>query len=98
MGGAKAASLSSVDHQGNPSLTSSFATRLIIQDNVHVLMGAYQSSCSFTATAVAERYGIPFMVGKSAAGNITGRGLNGYSGVHQSPPIMHAPICGFLPT
>jgi branched-chain amino acid transport system substrate-binding protein len=36
-------------------------------------MGAYQSSCSFTATAVAERYGVPMMVGDSAAGNITGR-------------------------
>jgi branched-chain amino acid transport system substrate-binding protein len=40
-----------------------------------VLMGAYQSSCSFTGTAVAERYGIPFMVGESAALNITGRGF-----------------------
>ena len=58
-----------------PSLAQQLATRLITQDNVHVLMGAYQSSCSFTATAVAERYGIPFMVGESAALNITGRGF-----------------------
>src|SRR5215510_6361600 len=64
-----------VDHQGNPSLAQQLATRLITQDKVHVLMGAYQSSCSFTATAVAERYGIPFMVGESAALNITGRGF-----------------------
>jgi branched-chain amino acid transport system substrate-binding protein len=42
---------------------------------VNVLLGAYQSSCSFTATAVAEKYGIPMMVGESAAGNITGRGF-----------------------
>jgi branched-chain amino acid transport system substrate-binding protein len=67
--------LTFVDHQGNPSLAQQLATRLITQDNVHVLMGAYQSSCSFTATAVAERYGIPFMVGESAALNITGRGF-----------------------
>ncbi len=64
-----------VDHQGNPSLAQQLATRLITQDKVNVLMGAYQSSCSFTATAVAERYGIPFMVGESAALNITGRGF-----------------------
>jgi branched-chain amino acid transport system substrate-binding protein len=64
-----------VDHQGNPSLAQQLATRLITQDKVHVLMGAYHSSCSFTATAVAERYGIPFMVGESAALNITGRGF-----------------------
>ena len=74
MGGAKL-ELIFVDHQGNPSLAQQLATRLITQDKVHVLMGAYQSSCSFTATAVAERYGIPFMVGESAAGNITGRGF-----------------------
>jgi branched-chain amino acid transport system substrate-binding protein len=64
-----------VDHQGNPSIAQQLATRLITQDKVDVLMGAYQSSCSFTATAVAERYGIPFMVGESAALNITGRGF-----------------------
>ena len=73
-GGAKL-ELTFVDHQGNPSLAQQLATRLITQDTVHVLMGAYQSSCSFTATAVAERYGIPFMVGESAALNITGRGF-----------------------
>ncbi len=73
-GGAKL-ELIFTDHQGNPSLAQQLATRLITQDKVHVLMGAYQSSCSFTATAVAERYGIPFMVGESAAGNITGRGF-----------------------
>jgi branched-chain amino acid transport system substrate-binding protein len=73
-GGAKL-ELTFVDHQGNPSLAQQLATRLITQDKVHMLMGAYQSSCSFTATAVAERHGIPFMVGESAALNITGRGF-----------------------
>src|SRR5437899_10493241 len=34
-----------VDHQGNPSLAQQLATRLITQDKVDVLMGAYQSSC-----------------------------------------------------
>jgi branched-chain amino acid transport system substrate-binding protein len=74
LGGAKL-ELIFVDHQGNPSLAQQLATRLITQDKVHVLMGAYHSSCSFTATAVAERHGIPFMVGESAALNITGRGF-----------------------
>src|ERR1700728_1632548 len=64
-----------VDHEGNPSTAQQWATRLITQDKVVALMGAYQSSCSFTATAVAERYGIPFMVGESAALNITSRGF-----------------------
>src|SRR5262245_10757290 len=73
-GGAKL-ELTFVDHQGTPAVAQQLATRLITQDKVHVLLGAYQSSCSFTATAVAERYGIPFMVGDSAALNITGRGF-----------------------
>ena len=34
-------------------------------------MGAYQSSCTFTATAVAERYGVPSSSGNSSALNIT---------------------------
>jgi branched-chain amino acid transport system substrate-binding protein len=41
-GGAKL-ELTFVDHQGNPSLAQQLATRLITQDAVHGLMGAYQS-------------------------------------------------------
>jgi branched-chain amino acid transport system substrate-binding protein len=74
LGGAKL-ELVFADHQGNPSVAQSQALRLITQDKVHVLFGAYQSSCTFTATQVAERYGIPFVVGDSAALNITGRGF-----------------------
>jgi branched-chain amino acid transport system substrate-binding protein len=74
MGGAKI-DVVFVDHEGNPSTAQQLATRLITQDQVNALMGAYQSSCSFTATAVAERYGVPFMVGESSALNITTRGF-----------------------
>ena len=74
LGGAKI-EVTFVDHQGDPSLAQQVTTRLVTQDKVNALMGAYQSSCSFTATAVAERYGIPFMVGDSTALNITGRGF-----------------------
>jgi len=73
-----------VDHQGVPATAQQLATRLITQDKVHALLGAYQSSCSFTATAVAERYGVPFLVGDSAALNITGRG---FQWVFRSTPI-----------
>jgi branched-chain amino acid transport system substrate-binding protein len=63
------------DHQGNPSVGQSQTLRLITQDHVAALLGAYQSSVSFAATAVAERYGVPWVVGDSVAGNITGRGF-----------------------
>jgi branched-chain amino acid transport system substrate-binding protein len=74
LGGAKL-ELTFIDHQGNPSVAQQQALRLINQDKVHALFGAYQSSCTFTATPVAERFGIPFVVGDSAALNITGRGF-----------------------
>jgi len=74
LGGAKL-DVTFVDHQGNPSTAQQLATRLVAEDKVNALMGAYQSSCTFTATPVAERYGIPFMVGDSSALNITSRGL-----------------------
>ena len=47
------------DHQGNPATAQSEALRLITQDHVAALCGCYQSSCTLTASAVAERYGIP---------------------------------------
>src|SRR5882757_3990068 len=74
LGGAKL-ELTFIDHQGNPSVAQQQALRLINQDKVHALFGAYHSSCTFTATPVAERFGIPFVVGDSAALNITQRGL-----------------------
>lgn len=63
------------DHQGNPSTGQSQALRLIQQDKVTAVIGAYQSSVTFASTQVAERYGIPFVVGDSVAANITGRGF-----------------------
>ncbi|MFZ1909378.1 MAG: ABC transporter substrate-binding protein [Burkholderiales bacterium] len=63
------------DHQGNPSEGQSQTLRLITQERVVGMLGSYHSSVSLTATAVAERYGIPFVVGDSVAANITGRGF-----------------------
>jgi branched-chain amino acid transport system substrate-binding protein len=74
LGGAKL-ELVFIDHQGNPAVAQQQALRLINQDKVNVLFGAYQSSCTLTATPVAERNGIPFVIGDSAALNITQRGF-----------------------
>jgi branched-chain amino acid transport system substrate-binding protein len=83
LGGAKIV-LVSADHQGNPAEGQSQTLRLITQEKVAALIGAYQSNVSFTATAVAERYGIPFVVGDSVAANITGRG---FKWVFRTTPI-----------
>jgi branched-chain amino acid transport system substrate-binding protein len=75
LGGAKI-QLVVADHQGDPSVGQQQTLRLITQEKVVAMLGAYQSNVSFTATAVAERYGIPFVVGDSVAENITGRGYH----------------------
>ena len=64
-----------VDHRGDPSMAQSLAQKLITSDRVAALFGAYQSSAAMTATAVSERYGVPFVVADSVAGNITTRGF-----------------------
>jgi branched-chain amino acid transport system substrate-binding protein len=83
LGGAKI-QLVEADHQGNPSLGQSEALRLITQEHVAAIVGAYQSSVTFAATTVAERNGIPWMVGDSSSPNITGRG---FKWVFRTTPI-----------
>jgi branched-chain amino acid transport system substrate-binding protein len=67
--------LVAADNQGNPSVGQSQALRLIQEERVVAMLGAYQSSVTLAATAVAERYGVPWVVGDSVAANITGRGF-----------------------
>ncbi|MEJ1975972.1 MAG: ABC transporter substrate-binding protein [Acetobacteraceae bacterium] len=63
------------DHQGNPATAQNEAVRLITQDKVAAMVGCYQSSCTLTASAVAERYGVPFVAGEASAPSLTLRGF-----------------------
>ena len=63
------------DHQGSPAAAQSQVLRLITQEKVVAMTGAYQSSSTLTASAVAERYGIPFVSGESTAPSLTERGF-----------------------
>lgn len=63
------------DNQGTPSAGQNQAVRLITEEKVAALTGAYQSGITLTASAVAERYGIPFLAGESVAANLTERGF-----------------------
>jgi branched-chain amino acid transport system substrate-binding protein len=74
LGGTKI-ELISADHQGNPSVGQNQTLRLISQDKVVAMLGAYHSSVALTSTAAAERQGIPFLVADSVALNITQRGF-----------------------
>src|SRR3954463_11397535 len=74
LGGARIEMISA-DHQGNPSVGQSQTLRLITQERVIAMLGAYHSSVAMTSTAAAERQGIPFLVADSVALNITQRGF-----------------------
>jgi branched-chain amino acid transport system substrate-binding protein len=63
------------DQQGSPSVAQNQALRLITQERVVALTGAYQSGLTVTASAIAERHGIPFLTGESVATNLTERGF-----------------------
>lgn len=63
------------DNQGTPAAGQNQALRLITAEGVHALTGAYQSGITLTASAIAERYGIPFVNGESVAANLTERGF-----------------------
>lgn len=63
------------DHQGKPEVGLSEAERLITQEKVHALIGAYFSSVTATASQVAERAGVPFINGSSTSPALTERGF-----------------------
>jgi branched-chain amino acid transport system substrate-binding protein len=63
------------DHRGEPDRGADLAKRLIEDDKVVGLMGAYHSSVTKTVSAVAERYGIPMINDSSTSPDLTKRGF-----------------------
>jgi branched-chain amino acid transport system substrate-binding protein len=63
------------DNQGTPAAGQNQALRLISEEKVAAIIGAYQSGITLTASAIAERHGIPFVNGESVAANLTERGF-----------------------
>jgi len=74
LGGAKV-EVVFADNQGSPAVGQNQALRLITEEKVIALTGAYQSGITVTASAIAEKYGIPFVNGESVAANLTERGF-----------------------
>lgn len=73
LGGAKIKIFVS-DHQGKPEIGLSETERLITQEKVHALIGAYFSSVTGAASQAAERAGIPFLNPASTSPALTERG------------------------
>lgn len=63
------------DHQGNPEVAKTESERLIQNEGVVSLVGAYQSSATKPASQSAERFKIPFVAGSSSSAALTERGL-----------------------
>ncbi len=63
------------DHQGNPQTGATEAERLINEEHVVALLGAYNSNVTATASQVAERAGIPFVNAESSSASLTQRGF-----------------------
>src|SRR5258708_34794456 len=74
LGGAKV-EVVFADNQGSPATGQNQTLRLITEDKVVALTGAYQSGITLTASAISEKYGIPFVNGESVAASLTERGF-----------------------
>ena len=74
LGGAKVEVIFA-DNQGSPAVGQNQALRLITEEKVVALTGAYQSGITLTASAISEKYGIPFVNGESVAASLTERGF-----------------------
>ena len=74
LGGAKIR-LVVADHQGKPDIGQGEAERMITQEGVHALYGAYYSSVTAAGSQVAERHQIPWVNGESTSPKLTARGF-----------------------
>nr|WP_314071155.1 ABC transporter substrate-binding protein [uncultured Roseococcus sp.] len=84
------------DQQGSPSVAQNQALRLITQERVVALTGGYQSGLTQTASAIAERHGIPYVNGESVATNLTERGFRWFFRTTPIGPDIAAIYMEFL--
>lgn len=74
LGGAKL-TMVYADSESKPEKGVAEAERFINTEKVHILTGCWNSAVTYPTTAVAERYGIPFIVPVSVADKITEQGF-----------------------
>lgn len=79
-GGAKIR-LIAEDHGGRPERGQAIAERMITEEKVHILQGAFHSAVAAPASQVAEKYGIPFVTGTSESPALTQRGFRTFFSV-----------------
>jgi branched-chain amino acid transport system substrate-binding protein len=74
LGGAKI-KLVFADHQADPQKGRAEAERLITENKVSALIGAYNSAVAAVVSQVAERYQVPFLAADSSSPSLHRRGL-----------------------
>jgi branched-chain amino acid transport system substrate-binding protein len=79
-GGAKIRMIAE-DHGGRPERGLAIAERMITEEKVHLLQGAFHSAVAAPASQVAEKYGIPFVTGTSESPALTERGFRTFFSV-----------------
>jgi len=93
LGGAKIRAIFA-DHQGKPEVGQGEAQRLITQQRVHVLVGAWHSSVTATTSQVAERFGIPFVNTESSSPlSCPGGPIKGLYAGYPLAPLSSLPTC-----
>ncbi len=74
LGGAKIR-LVFADHQADPQKGRAEAERLITQEKVSAIVGAFHSSVSATVSATTERYGVPYSAADSSSPSLHRRNM-----------------------
>lgn len=64
------------DHKGDPAVAKRVAKRMITREHVFMLEGCYHSSCTKTASTVAEKNKVPFLNDDSTNPTLHKRGLD----------------------
>jgi branched-chain amino acid transport system substrate-binding protein len=84
------------DHGGRPERGQAIAERMITQEKVHLLSGAFHSAVAAPASQVAEKYGIPFVTGGSEAPTLTERGFRTFFSVTPTTEDIARDFFAFL--
>lgn len=84
------------DHGGRPERGQAIAERLITQEKVHIIQGAFHSAVAAPASQVAEKYGIPFVTGSSEAPTLTERGFKTFFSVTPTTEDIARDFFSFL--
>lgn len=95
LGGAKI-KLIFADHQGDPQKGRAEAERLITQDKVVAVIGAFHSSVSTTASAICERYGVPYLAADSSSPSLHRRNMQYFFRAAAHDEMFSAAMFDFL--